>query len=121
MVIFAALFALVGGYLSYARVSGTRGLPSEVHQGLMPDHVNYALSWFAGAALASLLLALWAAAVPEDHGRSLSLCLGLVLFAAVALTTVLKFWTGPPPFRFPSMTGWLARRRDSRGNHYPHP
>ena len=50
VIICAAFLALVGGYLSYARVSGTRHLPEHIHGGLLADHRNYALGWLAGAA-----------------------------------------------------------------------
>lgn len=112
----AAFFTLVGGYLSYARVSGTRDLPDDIHRGLLGEHRNYALGWLGCAALASVPLAVWAAAAPQDHGQSLALSIGLVLFSVVALTVILRLWTGPFPIRFPSTATWLARRRASRGS-----
>ncbi len=111
VIIAAAFFTIVGGYLSYARVSGTRGLPDHIHLGLMGDHRNYALGWLGGAALASIPLAVWAAAAPPDQGRSSVLSIGLLLFSVMAVTLILRFWTGPSPNLFPSMTAWLARRR----------
>jgi len=112
----AAFFTLVGGYLSYARVSGTRDLPDDIHRGLLGEHRNYALGWLGCAALASVPLAVWAAAAPQDHGQSLALSIGLVLFSVVALTVILKLWTGPFPIRFPSTAAWLARRRAPRSS-----
>lgn len=112
--VIAVSFALVGGYLSYARVRGTRGLPEQVHRGLMPDHRNYALGWLGCAGLVSLPLAVWAVAAPPGHGRSLPLSLGLLLFSALALVVVRRFWTGPFPNPLPAATAWLARRRTPR-------
>lgn len=108
-IVVTAFFVLVGGYLNYARVSGTRGLPDHVHRGLMSDHRNYALGWLGSAAIVSIPLAAWAAAAPADQGRSTALATGLVMFSVVALTAVLTLWTGPFPRPFARTTAWFAR------------
>lgn len=114
VVLLAAFFTLVGGWLSYARVSGTRDLPDEIHRALLGEHRNYALAWLGCAALTSIPLAIWAAAAPQDHGRSLPLALGLAVFSVVALAITLTLWTGPTPNPFASTTARLARRRATR-------
>jgi hypothetical protein len=114
VIVCAILVVLVGGYLTYARVSGTRHLPEHIHRGLMPDHRNYALGWLAGAAFAAMPLAMWAAAAPPDQGQSWPLSVGLALFSLIAIGMVLWLWTGPFPNLFPSTTAWLDRRRNSR-------
>ena len=100
--------------LSHARIAGTRALPEHIHQGLMPDHRNYALGWLTGAAFAAMPLSIWAAAAPPDRGQSWPLALGLVVFSGVALGLVIALWSGPFPNLFPSTTAWFERRRDSR-------
>jgi tetratricopeptide (TPR) repeat protein len=110
----AAGFGLVGGYLTYARISGTRALPEHVHRGLMADHRNYGLGWLGVAGLAAVPLSVWAAAAPVGHGQSWPLALGLAFFSVVALVTVVWLWTGPFPNLFPATTAWLERRRGSR-------
>jgi tetratricopeptide (TPR) repeat protein len=114
VVLVAAFFLLVGGYLSYARFTGTRGLPEHVHRGLLADHRNYALGWLGSAGLACVPLAVWAAAVPPEQGRSYALSIGVALFGSGALLATAMLWTGPFPNLFPSTTAWLARRRASR-------
>jgi tetratricopeptide (TPR) repeat protein len=108
------LLVAVGGYLSFARYSGTRSLPEHVHRGLMGDHLNYALGWLTVAAVACLPLALWAAAAPPEQGQSRSLAVGLLAFSAVALAAVFKYWSGPLPNLFPSTTAWWQRRKARR-------
>jgi Flp pilus assembly protein TadD len=114
VVICAVLLGLVGSYLSHARVSGTRHLPEHIRRGLMADHRNYALGWLAAGAFAAVPLAVWAAAAPQDQGRSWPLCVGLAFFSAIALSLVLWLWTGPLPNLFPSTTAWWERRRSTR-------
>jgi tetratricopeptide (TPR) repeat protein len=114
VILCAVFLLLVGGYLSYARVSGTRHLPEHIHRGLMADHRNYVLGWLAGAACAAMPLAVWAAAAPPDKGQSWPLAVGLAVFSAGALGLVVWLWTGPFPTLFPSTPAWLERRRNSR-------
>ena len=81
---------------------------------LLGEHRNYALCWLGSASVASLPLAVWAAAAPDDQGQSYALSIGLALFSVAAITLVLKLWSGPFSNRFPSATAWLARRRATR-------
>ena len=114
VIVCAVLFVLVGGYLTYARVSGTRHLPEQIHRGLMADHRNYALGWLTASAFAAMPLAVWAAAAPPDEGQSWPLSVGLAFFSAIALGVVVWLWTGPFPNLFPSTSAWLERRRHAR-------
>ena len=111
VVIAATLFLMVGGYLSHARVSGTRSLPADVRIALRGDHRNYALGWLGSAGMASFPLAAWAALAPPGHGRSAPLAIGLLVFGASALSFMFRRWTGPFPNLLPVTTAWFARRR----------
>jgi tetratricopeptide (TPR) repeat protein len=107
VVIVGAFFVLVGGWLSIARFRGTRILPDHIHQGLMADHRNYALSWLAWAGWVALPLAVWAAGAPYGHGQSASLAWGLVAFCFMAQVINRRFWVG----EHPSRARWAAWRR----------
>ena len=77
------------------RVRGTRNLPAAVRQGLRGDHRNAALRWLRLGAVAALILAIWAAALPGSAGGGAGEALGFAAFAAVAASAVHRFWTGP--------------------------
>lgn len=117
-IVMTAIVLIVGGGLTYARIKGTRDLPESVRQGLMSDHRNYALGWLGSAALASVPLAIWAALAPADQGRSTELSIALVIFSVLALSLILKLWTGPFPNRvpnpLPALTSWVVRHWPSR-------
>lgn len=97
---FAALIVgtglLLGGLITTAlRVRGTRRLPAPVRQGLRADHRNAALRWLRLAAVAALILAIWAAALPTSAGGGAGEAVLFAVFAAAAAYTVHRLWAGP--------------------------
>lgn len=86
---------LAGAITTVLRVRGTRRLPAPVRQGLRGDHRNAVLRWLRIAAVAALVLALWAAALPGSRGGGPGVALGFAAFAVVAAYGVGRFWTGP--------------------------
>src|SRR5262249_13093243 len=59
-VVVGAVLLVASGAVLALRVRGTRRLPEGVRQGLIADHRNAALRWLQIAALAALVLAIWA-------------------------------------------------------------